>query len=183
MMFFGQLFWPRCQIFEFRCQILDKYAPNKVCIWFWQIFQMSITFYPDLRFHFPRWLLESTDQCRSSCEVADTQIHKYTLEIQNICPKYIFYLIRTSFSKSNARRGEGGWVRGGYGKRPYFPLFFCTLLYPQRFQIAKIGSLWYGFWAVAIQFSSLWYCHVRESWLATSRGEVWSSMSLNIYIH
>ena len=50
----------------------NKCAPNIVCIWFGPICQMSITFDPDLRFHFPRWLSESTNRCRSSCEVANT---------------------------------------------------------------------------------------------------------------
>ena len=51
-----------------------KYTPNTVCIWIGLFFQMMITLDHDLRFHFPRWNLESTDWCWSSCEVANTQI-------------------------------------------------------------------------------------------------------------
>ena len=67
-------------------------------------FQTMITLDHNLRFHFPRWDLESTDWCRSSCEVANTQIRFGT----QIHPKYSLYLNWTIFSNDDNFGSRGG---------------------------------------------------------------------------
>ena len=57
-------------------------------------FPMFITLVPDIRFHFSRRLSESTDQCHSSREVKNTQIHFWntsiTTQIQFVFECYLF---------------------------------------------------------------------------------------------
>ena len=67
-------------------------------------FQTMITLDHNLRFHFPRWDLESKDWCRSSCEVANTQIRFGTVYIYCYCIMYYY------FSNANFRPRGGKWT-------------------------------------------------------------------------
>ena len=97
--YYCQLFRPRCQIFESKYQILVKYDPNTVFVFDFD------------RFFEQQWLLIQTSNFTFQCDFRNLQIDanhptrsqicKYTLEIQQMCPKYSLYLIWTNLSNVN----------------------------------------------------------------------------------